>query len=269
MTSWNHTVGRILDRFGIPHTLVREWTGTGPLSFRRLDDRRGARRLSAAAPPRSRRRRRRSPRPGGRRPRGRSAPARTRTPRRGPSSLHLLPEGWSSRPRPRRPRPAAGGSPLLEAGVHVGLLRGPRRSRRYGWRPRRSCRAPTSRSRVAVVPRRDQACSTTKWAAHPRRLPSTPSFSEGARSSPARPAGPRGAARAGAGGAGDGWAPGASRRRQRRASWTCAAERTSTWWLLRREPLEVGHVLAAGQVPDEDLADVPVVLEGEEPCCGP
>jgi len=25
----NHTVGRILDRFGIPHTLVREWTGTG------------------------------------------------------------------------------------------------------------------------------------------------------------------------------------------------------------------------------------------------
>ena len=25
----NHTVGRILDRLGIPHTLVREWTGTG------------------------------------------------------------------------------------------------------------------------------------------------------------------------------------------------------------------------------------------------
>lgn len=25
----NHTVGRILDRFAIPHTLVREWTGTG------------------------------------------------------------------------------------------------------------------------------------------------------------------------------------------------------------------------------------------------
>ena len=25
----NHTVGRILDRFGIPHTLVKEWTGTG------------------------------------------------------------------------------------------------------------------------------------------------------------------------------------------------------------------------------------------------
>jgi len=25
----NHTVGRILDRFDIPHTLVREWTGTG------------------------------------------------------------------------------------------------------------------------------------------------------------------------------------------------------------------------------------------------
>ncbi len=25
----NHTVGRVLDRFGIPHTLVKEWTGTG------------------------------------------------------------------------------------------------------------------------------------------------------------------------------------------------------------------------------------------------
>jgi len=25
----DHTVGRILDRFDIPHTLVREWTGTG------------------------------------------------------------------------------------------------------------------------------------------------------------------------------------------------------------------------------------------------
>jgi 4-hydroxy-3-polyprenylbenzoate decarboxylase len=25
----NHTVGRILDRFGIAHTLVTEWTGTG------------------------------------------------------------------------------------------------------------------------------------------------------------------------------------------------------------------------------------------------
>ena len=25
----NHTVGRVLDRFGIPHTLVAEWTGTG------------------------------------------------------------------------------------------------------------------------------------------------------------------------------------------------------------------------------------------------
>ena len=25
----NHTVGRILDRFGIPHALVPEWTGTG------------------------------------------------------------------------------------------------------------------------------------------------------------------------------------------------------------------------------------------------
>ena len=25
----NHTVGRILDRFSIPHTLVAEWTGTG------------------------------------------------------------------------------------------------------------------------------------------------------------------------------------------------------------------------------------------------
>jgi 4-hydroxy-3-polyprenylbenzoate decarboxylase len=24
----NHTVGRVLDRFGIPHQLVREWTGT-------------------------------------------------------------------------------------------------------------------------------------------------------------------------------------------------------------------------------------------------
>jgi 4-hydroxy-3-polyprenylbenzoate decarboxylase len=26
----NHTVGRILDRFDIPHALVKEWTGTGP-----------------------------------------------------------------------------------------------------------------------------------------------------------------------------------------------------------------------------------------------
>jgi len=26
----NHTVGRVLDRFGIPHGLVPEWTGTGP-----------------------------------------------------------------------------------------------------------------------------------------------------------------------------------------------------------------------------------------------
>ena len=26
----NHTVGRILDRFGIPHGLTREWTGTHP-----------------------------------------------------------------------------------------------------------------------------------------------------------------------------------------------------------------------------------------------
>jgi flavin prenyltransferase len=26
----NHTVGRILDRFGIPHGLVPEWMGTGP-----------------------------------------------------------------------------------------------------------------------------------------------------------------------------------------------------------------------------------------------
>ena len=25
----NHTVGRVLDRFSIPHTLVKEWTGTG------------------------------------------------------------------------------------------------------------------------------------------------------------------------------------------------------------------------------------------------
>lgn len=25
----NHTVGRVLDRFGIPHTLVKEWTGPG------------------------------------------------------------------------------------------------------------------------------------------------------------------------------------------------------------------------------------------------
>ncbi len=25
----NHTVGRILDRFGIAHALVAEWTGTG------------------------------------------------------------------------------------------------------------------------------------------------------------------------------------------------------------------------------------------------
>jgi 4-hydroxy-3-polyprenylbenzoate decarboxylase len=25
----NHTVGRVLDRFNIPHTLVPEWTGTG------------------------------------------------------------------------------------------------------------------------------------------------------------------------------------------------------------------------------------------------
>lgn len=25
----NHTVGRVLDRFGIAHTLVKEWTGTG------------------------------------------------------------------------------------------------------------------------------------------------------------------------------------------------------------------------------------------------
>ena len=25
----NHTVGRVLDRFGIAHALVEEWTGTG------------------------------------------------------------------------------------------------------------------------------------------------------------------------------------------------------------------------------------------------
>ncbi len=25
----NHTVGRILDRFGIPHALIKEWQGTG------------------------------------------------------------------------------------------------------------------------------------------------------------------------------------------------------------------------------------------------
>lgn len=30
----NHTVGRILDRFGISHTLVREWTGTRPARSR-------------------------------------------------------------------------------------------------------------------------------------------------------------------------------------------------------------------------------------------
>jgi 4-hydroxy-3-polyprenylbenzoate decarboxylase len=35
----NHTVGRVLDRFGIAHTLVREWTGTGRARIPRDDDR--------------------------------------------------------------------------------------------------------------------------------------------------------------------------------------------------------------------------------------
>jgi 4-hydroxy-3-polyprenylbenzoate decarboxylase len=26
----DHTVGRVLDRLGIPHGLVKEWTGTAP-----------------------------------------------------------------------------------------------------------------------------------------------------------------------------------------------------------------------------------------------
>ncbi len=30
----NHTVGRILDRLGIPHQLTREWTGSGPRGIR-------------------------------------------------------------------------------------------------------------------------------------------------------------------------------------------------------------------------------------------
>jgi 4-hydroxy-3-polyprenylbenzoate decarboxylase len=33
----NHTVGRVLDRFGISHTLVREWTGTGRARNRDAD----------------------------------------------------------------------------------------------------------------------------------------------------------------------------------------------------------------------------------------
>lgn len=44
----NHTVGRILDRLQIPHTLVPEWTGTGRGRARREDERGGG--SSAAAP---------------------------------------------------------------------------------------------------------------------------------------------------------------------------------------------------------------------------
>ena len=34
----NHTVGRILDRIGLPHDLVKEWQGTRPARFRRDDE---------------------------------------------------------------------------------------------------------------------------------------------------------------------------------------------------------------------------------------
>ena len=34
----NHTVGRILDRIGLPHDLVKEWQGTRPVRPRRRDE---------------------------------------------------------------------------------------------------------------------------------------------------------------------------------------------------------------------------------------
>ena len=34
----NHTVGRILDRIGLPHDLVKEWQGTREAGARRRDE---------------------------------------------------------------------------------------------------------------------------------------------------------------------------------------------------------------------------------------
>ena len=51
---------------------------------------------------------------------------------------------------------------------------------------------------------------------------------------------------------------------RRRTSWTCAAVAHLDVTATGHEPLEVGEVLAPRQVPDEDLADVAVVLVGEE-----
>ena len=132
-----------------------------------------------------------------------------------------------------------------------------------------------SSSRVAVVPRWLQACSTTKCAAQPSRLASTPSRASdrGRWDDHRAAAGP--AARAG----GPGRRSVARRRRAvprsaRRVRGLEPSPDPRKLHLRRRahldvtaadrQALQVRQVLPAREVPDQDLPDVPVLLEREQ-----